>query len=333
MAETRARLFVRLLESVGAERFQSPVAGDGWPARVDVRSDTGLTQCAMFVGPIGLSHRGRDEVERRFQNPLRPGQKRGEPAGKPIVIPTGTLPLLLGVWQHGERTVVVAADPVRRMGNTTRYSIFAPLGLLTQAAEQGWADRVNSDGERLVGFWPELLPVFVDAARAGVTLGADELDSVLEAAGLREAASLDSVHRTRRAAFHLVRRKAFSAEVCRAYDEKCALCGFNFSLVVGAHIYPASAPGAPDAVWNGVALCNNHHAAFDAHLIHVAPDTRTVGLHPSLLALSSTNAACKSFVDVTFGTLREPRRPHLRPTSEMLARRYDFFPKKYDWAL
>jgi hypothetical protein len=119
----------------------------------------------------------------------------------------------------------------------------------------------------------------------------------------------------------------FSKRVLEAYGGLCALCGIDSGLVEGAHVYPASAPGSPDEVWNGLALCANHHTAFDQHLLWIGPKSRGVRLHPSLRA--DANSACRVFVSGTFSTVRDPGVP---ASPEMLARRYDSFDGMYAWA-
>jgi hypothetical protein len=110
------------------------------------------------------------------------------------------------------------------------------------------------------------------------------------------------------------------------------MCGFNFSLVSGAHILPAEAPGSPDSVWNGLALCHNHHAAFDRHKVFVEPNTRAIKIHPALAAAAGTNASCEAFLENTYSTLAEPSSSKDRPKREMFEQRYEFYTTKYDWA-
>src|SRR5262245_2694936 len=100
----------------------------------------------LWLGVIGRSHRGRDEVERRFQNP---GTDR------PIWIDSEALPLLLGLWHEDEivsvpTPVVVSVDPFRREGRRTRFSVFVGLDALLDASLGGWWEGENSDGERLL---------------------------------------------------------------------------------------------------------------------------------------------------------------------------------------
>ena len=110
------------------------------------------------------------------------------------------------------------------------------------------------------------------------------------------------------------------------------MCGLNFSLVAGAHIYPVSAPGSSDAVWNGVALCHNHHAAFDAHHVWVHPLTFAIALHPHMRKRAQVSAASEAFVTTTWPELRVPSRLANRPRPAMFVNRYEYFSPKYSWA-
>ena len=139
----------------------------------------------------------------------------------------------------------------------------------------------------------------------------------------------DAAERARRSISALVRDHRFSRVVRAAYGQRCAICGLGAGLVVGAHIYPASAPGSEDVVQNGLALCQNHHAAFDAHKVFIAPDSGTIRFHPDLLAgdgpaleeLVRSDRARVAVVDAD-----------QRPDPGNFARRYEFFGLAYDWA-
>ncbi len=80
-----------------------------------------------------------------------------------------------------------------------------------------------------------------------------------------------------------VRLRAFTDAVRDAYDNSCAVCGLRVDTpdgkveVQAAHIYPKRLSGADD-VRNGIALCHNHHWAFDVGLFTVAPDYTLVWL-------------------------------------------------------
>lgn len=69
----------------------------------------------------------------------------------------------------------------------------------------------------------------------------------------------------------------FRTEVICAYEQRCAVCGYNGGLVnrplalEAAHIR-WHARGGPDRVENGLALCSFHHVALDAGAIGITDD-------------------------------------------------------------
>jgi hypothetical protein len=126
----------------------------GWPAEGVIALAEGLRSIACYLGPIGLSHRGRDQVERRFQNPGK---------GKPVLASDGRIPLLLGLWNDGGTPVLVGMDARRHLGARTRKSLFVPLSTLRLGAQCGWAGHVSSSGEWIICFRPERLADYVEA--------------------------------------------------------------------------------------------------------------------------------------------------------------------------
>jgi putative restriction endonuclease len=64
----------------------------------------------------------------------------------------------------------------------------------------------------------------------------------------------------------------FNSRVMKAYGYKCAICGLQLGLTEAAHIVPVAWVGSTDLTSNGVALCRNHHRAYDASLISITPD-------------------------------------------------------------
>ena len=318
----RSQQATLIAELLGPEVMTVDELATGWPASVTVKTDTGPVRVALHVGPVGHSHRQRDDVERRFQNP---GSDR------PVTAQPGELPILLGVWEELGATVLVALDGRSRVGRETRFSLFAPLELLKAAAAQGWREGYSTTGERIVAFHPALLPAYVQALRSGVSIDAGSVALAVAAAGLVDEVGT-AIERGRRTVSSLVRDAIFSRDVREAYGGRCAMCGLNFSLVVGAHVYPVAAVGAPDKVWNGIALCHNHHAVFDGHLIYVEPDSRQITLHPELHEGITKSPACAQFVQGTFTRLVSPSRAHDLPKSAMFEKRYGFFASKYDWA-
>jgi hypothetical protein len=66
-----------------------------------------------------------------------------------------------------------------------------------------------------------------------------------------------------------LRNRGFRQAVIEAYNCRCAVCGLKIKSpdsllweVEAAHIVPNRSLGRDD-IWNGIALCHNHHWAFD----------------------------------------------------------------------
>lgn len=70
--------------------------------------------------------------------------------------------------------------------------------------------------------------------------------------------------RGRLATYRLERDRRFGPMVKEQYNYACAVCGTQLEIVEGAHIIPANQEHSEDQVWNGVALCPNHHTLYDA---------------------------------------------------------------------
>jgi hypothetical protein len=332
MSARTDRIF-HLAALVGQDVLEIQDVQDGWPALATVRTEQGTIPLALFVGKVGLSHRGRDDVERRFQNP---GQNR------PLVGVPGRASVLVGLWDEDEhlavpRPIVVTCDADRREGHMTRWSAFAPVTTLTEALTTGWATHVSDSGELIRCLVPALLPAAILADLEGVELEQPLVQTAIEASGLLEEPevaddpdSSASAVRARRAAYSLVRDANFSRRVLHAYGRRCAMCGLGLQLVQGAHIYPASAPGSPDKSWNGLALCANHHLAFDRHLIAVQPHNLRIVFHPSVLDEAHEDPSAQALIDGTLSKLR-PCPDYARPRPDMFLRRYAHYSEKYDW--
>jgi hypothetical protein len=326
----RADLAVHIAELVGGGLLEISDPGSGWPAFGNLIVDDNPLPVALFVGAVGLSHRERDEVERRFQNP---GQNR------PIVLDGYRHPLLLGLLEPDQqlgisRPLLIQADPYRRVGRVTRFSVFESVIALQKGAATGWAEETSSSGELIRCFLPPLLPVSVAAVINDAAPSGEAMQAAIDGSGLIDSSPPEepaAAERARRAGTTLVRDARFSRQVILAYDGFCAMCGLDANLVQGAHIYPASAPGSQDESWNGLALCPNHHLAFDRHLLAVDPDSRKIVFSPELLAQLQYSNAMSAFVTATFAQLAEPSLWSARPRSQMFVSRYRYFPGSYDW--
>ncbi|MGA0601431.1 HNH endonuclease [Caulobacter sp. KR2-114] len=119
-----------------------------------------------------------------------------------------------------------------------------------------------------------------NAIRLGLDLPAADFPAPFEG-GLAEPVD-------RRIERLLVNRKVrdanFRLEVCRAYDDRCAVTGLRIvngggrAEVQAAHVMPV-AEGGPDVVQNGIALSATVHWLFDRHLISIGEDYRLLVAH------------------------------------------------------
>jgi hypothetical protein len=197
---------------------------------------------------------------------------------------------------------------------------------------EGWADQHSSSDELIVAFHPALLPTYLELRISEAPPPTEHLHLIIEASGLLKDDSPEARERARVTTSRSVRDAAFSRQVIQSYQGFCAMCGFDFDLLSGAHIYPVAAPGSNDEIWNGLALCGNHHGAFDKHVIWVDPESRRILAHPRLHETAGMSQAGQRFLEVTTNVLREPRDAAVRPRREMFEQRYSYFGDRYDWA-
>jgi hypothetical protein len=109
------------------------------------------------------------------------------------------------------------------------------------------------------------------------------------------------------------------------------MCGLDVNLVQGAQVYPVAAPGSCDEPWNGLALCPNHHLAFDRHLVAVRSDTREIVFHRTMTEQASGNPAVQALIGGTFRRLGEPSGLSEQRLADMLKKRYAYLADHYGW--
>lgn len=292
----------------------------GWPSRILVRTDMGTERVALHVSQV--SPHSREDWEWRFQNPA---------SSIPVSAPGASLPLLVGLdWIDG-RPVLIVVDGRSRIERAARFSILFNKRISMEAAASAWSEQVSTSGERIFALWPRLFPLVVEIIRAGVEINTTTIAAAANAAGLLTGDTEDAGERARRTVSIYVRDARFSGLVKTAYEHRCAMCRVGLGLVAGAHILPVSALGAPDKVWNGIALCHNHHAAFDGHKIWIGSDN-ALSLSPGLQEEGRKNAESARFLEQTRDVLWVPLAPAKRPSGDMLSQRYDYYRGQYDWA-
>lgn len=318
------------LQALVGETLAIEELASGWPSLVTLVEAGETRKLALFVSAVGRSHRNRDNVERRFQNPA---------GSAPIQDVPGYESVLLALWSsdelvHVRRPIVVVADAERRAGRETRWSVFLSLSALVEAVDAGWSSHTNDTGETIRYMAPELLPVAVEAALAGTRPNDRDIYRAVAELGITPRSYLggrDDSERIRRSVSQLVRDSRFSGRVLSAYGRTCSMCDLGLGLVQAAHIYPASAPGSSDHPSNGLALCANHHLAFDRYLIAVRPKDLAIFFSPEVLGQMADHEATARFVNSTRQSLRLPTRDSPDPT--LFVMRYDYFEAEYHWTV
>ena len=160
--------------------------------------------------------------------------------------------------------------------------------LLEEASRSGWAidaPRPTKAGQEVrAAIYPSHLARFLRLSIEADALGRDGEERTsfllagapdLDALDLRarseagEKLPLADVERARVAATgtRLVREAGFSKQVLDSYGHKCAVCEVQLSILEGAHIIPVHDPKGTDEVWNGLALCRNHHRLYDRRIL------------------------------------------------------------------
>ena len=154
-----------------------------------------------------------------------------------------------------------------------------------------------------------------NSVRLGLEFPAAESAALTTQPGMAETVD-------RRVEEMLVNRKIrdanFRLEVCRAYDDRCAVTGLKIingggrAEVQAAHIKPVAA-GGPDVVQNGIALSATVHWLFDRHLISIDDD------YHLLVAHNRVPGELRSLFRPEHEGLHLPRDRRLRPHPAFLA--------------
>lgn len=323
----RKSLVSYVLEQIGTDVARVVEVRNGWPAIVEMGTSMGTRVVALHAAEV--TPMARQPYEWRFQNPLR--TIGGLQVPVPVSAPPGTLPVLVGRKEVDGTTVLVCADGRPRLDTKTRFSVLFNDAVFRQGAVSGWAEYTSKRGDTTVGLRPPMFPLYVELLDADIHLAASLLAGVVTASGLTDDDTGEAAERARRVASRYVRDARFSKAVRAAYENRCAMCDLGLNLIAGAHIYPVGAPGSRDEVWNGIALCHNHHSAFDAHKIWIGPDLRLI-VAPDYEERGNHDTRDLRFLRQTSASLRVPIVRSERPKLAMLKARYEFYEAAYKWA-
>ncbi len=282
----------------------------------------------------------REDFLRRVEN-IRVWRRRGQRAPhKPLL-----LLLALGRVQRGKRRLVHYEEVDKLLGKLWRH-FGRPDGTLHSEypfnflREDGlWEVRASADPEQLKGRggWIHHAQLVRHDASGGFPSADQQLlrtdpglvdeaarrllndhfppswhDAIRDAVGLTRSAGSQASAR-----MSSTRDPAFRHAVLRAYERRCAVCGFDVRLdrdFVGldaAHIrWPSH--GGPDEVPNGLALCVLHERMFGWGAIGLEPDSGHFRVVVSD-ELNGQGPGFRQLVDCHGRPLREPQRDAQRP--------------------
>lgn len=129
-----------------------------------------------------------------------------------------------------------------------------------------WTDRELVDNETLGGFSVEAYVLLKNSPKLLRVIAKIILDQYFDETLHEDILAQVGLELEREG--KLVRHPDFREKVLRAYEYRCAVCGFNVRLgdtlvaVEAAHI-KWHCYGGPDREENGIALCSLHHKLFD----------------------------------------------------------------------
>jgi putative restriction endonuclease len=203
----------------------------------------------------------------------------------------------------------------------------APIVLLVAAQTR---DDGNSDGTTYQAIFPVYVHRYTRRDRS-FEFDVNQAYAFDTAAGVAPNAPVYE----RRWSLGVVKRRLhhplFSRDVLAAYEARCAVCGLDVAeLLDAAHIVPDRDEAGVAWVRNGMALCKNHHAAYDANLLGVSPGL-TVKVAPPLLPVALDRPAASDTISSLDGASLKalPRAEHLRPDPDLLAVRLSEFQRKW----
>ena len=280
LSADKKKLLSEVEEALTRSGYAVEFVGDNHPIEITASTNASQENLRVYVWNVTHGGKNRDENEYRIQ--ITGVDK--------LEFREGERTLLLGIASKPivEDTVIVAFDPTKHetFGSSPSIQIHKPA--LVKAVEEGIATESKelADGSSEV-MWvvrPENLGQYIGTLQGAYhakdkKISAKESEKVANLDFTKpelteeDLKDVDSAERKKAlvAASRWIRDQKFGRKVLNVYNHKCAMCGVQGRLVQGAHIVPVKAKGT-DEVTNGLALCRNHHGAYDLFLLAVDED-------------------------------------------------------------
>lgn len=178
------------------------------------------------------------------------------------------------------------------------------------------------------GRYLPLYPVFIvrdDPQAMAFHVAVDDVRELVE----EPVSTVEDVAARRRYITVLCKRRThqeqFRERVVHAYRCQCAVCRLKHAeLLDAAHIIEDHKEHGVPEIYNGLALCKLHHAAFDSNLLGVRPDC-VVEIHPRLLEEEDGPMLMHGLKGFHLGRIQVPRSAGDKPKAHLLEERYEVF--------
>jgi putative restriction endonuclease len=177
-----------------------------------------------------------------------------------------------------------------------------------------------------VAMWQPIFPIYIvgEEVEQHQFVAATDVGRLLAETGspIEENLRRYVIAETRRR----LHQPVFRATVMRAYETRCAVCALRHGeLLDAAHIIPDGVDGGEPIIRNGLALCKIHHAAFDARILGIRPDSQ-VEIRADLLVEIDGPMLRHGLQELHGRSLMNlPRARNERPDQERLAWAYHRF--------
>ncbi|MBV5321955.1 MAG: HNH endonuclease [Sulfuricurvum sp.] len=114
----------------------------------------------------------------------------------------------------------------------------------------------------------------------------------------------------------------FRSALLKAYENKCAICGFSFTEALeAAHIVPWSKSNNAERISpnNGILLCSNHHKLFDSEIIKINSEFKI--LHNNNEKKKYSKVDKMVTIEMNLKTIQLPRQKKLHPSIDLINKR------------
>ena len=314
-------LLSRVTTAIDSLGWLSLVSPNSHPFNLQISKEP--LQKALIVYIWNLTSGGPQTVRPR-------GEFRIQLTGveSPLQFQSNSQTILMG-W-HEDCGVFAAFDPIKhRTFSGQSPSIQVNISAIERARQSGFGFHKRGNDEIVVLFTPDQLLNYienqVDFHKSGES---DQEIELLSESTQNEPPSeeLEKIPEERqtlvRSVRTWVRQKGFRRRVLIAYGDQCAVCRVQLNLVQAAHIVPVHVDGSNDLTQNGLALCSNHHQAYDSGLLGIAPNYHILvnDLELQRLQRIGLTSGQEFIVQYVCNTIVTPSSPQDRPNPQYLER-------------